>query len=97
MGERRHLGERRKLLLTMLDAVYVETVEEKAIVAIRPKPAFRALFEMATTQEGSGVVLYNATPPDSDGPEAEAPCFWWRRGRVELPVRKCPCWNMLQA
>ena len=34
------LGERRKLLLVMLDAVYVETVEEKAIVALKPKPAF---------------------------------------------------------
>ena len=30
------LGERRKLLGTMLDAVYVDTVEEKSIVAIRP-------------------------------------------------------------
>jgi hypothetical protein len=38
----------------MLDAVYVDTVEEKAIVAIRPKPAFWALFEVATTREGSG-------------------------------------------
>ena len=27
------------MLLTLLDAVYVDTVDEKAIVAIRPKPA----------------------------------------------------------
>ncbi len=32
------LAEMRKLLLTMLDAVYVDTVDEKAIVAVRPKP-----------------------------------------------------------
>jgi hypothetical protein len=28
----------------MLDAVYVDTVEEKTIVAIRPKSTFQALF-----------------------------------------------------
>ena len=78
-----------KLLLAMLDAVYVDTVEEKAIVAIQPKPAFRPLFEVATTREGSGVALINETPPDSDGPEASL-CSWWRRGRVELPVQKPP-------
>ena len=30
----------------------VNTVDEKAIVAIRPKPAFRPLFEIATTRAG---------------------------------------------
>ena len=25
------------------------------------------------------------------------PCFWWRRGRVELPVQKIPWLNVLQA
>ena len=35
------LAEQRKLLLTMLDTVYVDTIDEKAIVAIRRKPAFR--------------------------------------------------------
>jgi hypothetical protein len=54
----------------MLDAVYVDTVEEKAIVAIRPKPAFRALFEIATTREGSGVVVIKEPPPDIEGLEA---------------------------
>ena len=37
------LNERRKILLNMLEAVYVDTVEEKAIVALRPKPSFQAL------------------------------------------------------
>jgi len=81
--------ERRKLLLAMLDAVYVDAKEEKRIVGIKPKPPFRPIFQVATTKEGSGVVLMKE-PPDS-GPEA--PCFWWRRGRVELPVqRKLPDW-----
>lgn len=37
----------------------MDTVEEKAIVAIRPKPPFKPLFEVATTHEGSDVVLMN--------------------------------------
>jgi site-specific DNA recombinase len=53
------LGERRQLLLTMLDGVYVDSKEERRIVALKPKPAFQALFQIATTKEGSGVVLYN--------------------------------------
>ena len=44
LWEEANLTERRKLLMSMLDAVYVDTVEEKAIVAIRPKPAFQHLF-----------------------------------------------------
>ncbi len=84
------LAERRKLLLTMLDGVYVDTVDEKAIVAIRPKPAFRPLFEIATTRAESGVVLINETPQVVDEPGASGSCFWWRRGRVELPVQKSP-------
>ena len=91
------LGERRRILLTMLDAVYVDTVEERRIVAIRPRPAFRPLFEIATTRAGSGIVLVsekhleNANQPPPHGHEAEAvPCLWWRRGRVELPVQKTP-------
>ena len=70
--------------MSMLDAVYVDTVEEKAIVAIRPKPAFQALFEIATTRAKGGVVLIKETPQALNEPEASASCFWWRRGRVEL-------------
>ena len=47
-----YLGERRKLLTAMLEAVYIDTVEERAMVALKPKPAFRALFQIATTREG---------------------------------------------
>ena len=81
-------AERRKLLLTMLDAVYVDTVEEKAIVAIRPKPAFQPLFEIATTREGSDVVLINDPPQADREPEAADLCFWWRRGRFDLGLER---------
>jgi hypothetical protein len=73
----------------MLDAVYIETREERRVVAIRPKPAFRPLLEIATTREGAGVVLVKETPPE-EGPtgnslggstpvESEQLCSWWRR------------------
>ena len=82
LWEEADLAERRKLLMAMLDAVYVDTVEEKSVVAIRP------IFEVATTREGSGIALINQTPQTQDGPEASESCSWWRRGRVELPVQK---------
>ncbi len=81
-----NLGERRSLLLTMLEAVYVDTVEGKAIVAIQPKPVFHSLFEIATTREDSDVVLINEPPQSDTEPEAADLCCWWRRGRE--PVSK---------
>ena len=78
------LAERRNLLMVMLDEVYVGTVDEKAIVTIRPKPAFRLLFEIATTREGSGIALINQTPQIRNEAEASESCSWWKRGRVEL-------------
>ena len=62
----------------------MDTVEGKAAVAILPKPAFQPLFEIATTRDGSDVVLIKEPPLTSDEPEAADSCFWWRRGRVEL-------------
>ena len=37
------------------------------MVAIRFKPAFRLIFEVATTRGGNGIVLINETPPDPEG------------------------------
>ncbi len=77
----------------MLEAVYVDPVEERSIVAFRPKPAFQALFQMAAAKEGSGVALINQNAcPDNESVPARgrdcgetAMCSWWRRGRAELP------------
>src|ERR687891_468834 len=85
LWEEANLGERWKILQAMLEGVYVDTVEEKAVVALRPKPAFRSLFQIATTKEGSGVILYNEKALTfSESSDENTPCFWWRRGRVEL-------------
>ena len=87
MGSGYPIRKQRKLLITMLDAVYVDTVDEKAIVAIHPKPAFRPLFEIATTRAGSGVVLINQTPQAHFESEASESCSWWRRGRLGLGLK----------
>ena len=80
LWEQSTLAERRSLLQAMLEAVYVDHKEDNAVVAIQPKPAFRAVFQVATTREGSGVILIKE-PPDASQ-TAPSPCSWWRRGRV---------------
>jgi len=51
--------EKRKLLLTMLDAVYIDAKQTKSIIAIRPKPPFRPIFWVAATRQGSNVRIVN--------------------------------------
>ena len=51
--------ERRNLLLTMLDAVYVDAKKTKSIVAIKPKPPFRPVFQVAASRKGSGIHILN--------------------------------------
>jgi hypothetical protein len=41
------LNERRKLLLAMLDAVYFDTKQSNCIVAVRPPPRFKPIFQVA--------------------------------------------------
>ena len=36
-----------------LEAVYVDTVDERSIVSIHPNPAFQPTFETPTTRKGS--------------------------------------------
>jgi hypothetical protein len=79
LWEGANLGERRQILLTMLDGVYVDSKEERRIVALKPKPAFKALFQIATTKEGSRVILYNEKTLASSESFGDL-CSWWRRG-----------------
>ena len=87
-------GEDRELLLIMLYAVYVETEEEPALVSLKPKPAFQALFQITTSREGRGVVLYKENPPNqSPSLQDDSPCLWWRWRRVQAAAPKflvCP-------
>jgi len=59
-----NLKERRKLLLTMLDAVYVDAKETKSIMAIRTKPPFIPIFKVAVSRKESDVLILNE-PLDS--------------------------------
>ena len=56
LWEAANLVEYRKFLLTVLDAVYINTVDNRSIVSIQPKPVFQPLFAIATTRKGSDVV-----------------------------------------
>jgi hypothetical protein len=53
------IEEKRKLLLTMLDGVYIDAKQTKSIVAIRPKPPFKPIFQVAVTKEGSNIRIIN--------------------------------------
>ncbi|MDD5287522.1 MAG: recombinase family protein [Dehalococcoidales bacterium] len=81
-----NLEERRKLLLTMLDAVYFESKQLKSIVAIRPKPPFKPIFQVAATKAGSKIRIVNEpyqgssvflveTGESRTPPETSIPCF----------------------
>jgi hypothetical protein len=54
-----NLEERRKLLLSMLDAVYFDTKKSKSIIAMRPKPPFKPIFQVAASKVGSGIHIVN--------------------------------------
>ena len=54
----------------MLDAVYVAALEEKRVVAIKTKPAFRPLLEILSLRPEGGITL--AVLPEL----GYAPCFW---------------------
>ena len=51
--------ERRILLLGMLDAVYVDAKKTKSIIAIKPKPPFRPIFQVAATNTRSNIRIIN--------------------------------------
>jgi hypothetical protein len=53
------LAEQRKLLLSMLDAVYVDAKKARSIVAIRPKPPFKPIFQVAATKQNSEIRIIN--------------------------------------
>jgi hypothetical protein len=54
-----NLTEKRQLLLSMIDAVYFDTKKSKSIVAIRPKPPFKPVFQVAASKEGTGIRIVN--------------------------------------
>ena len=43
----------------MLDAVYVDAKKTKSIIAIKPKPSFKPVFQVAASREGSDIRILN--------------------------------------
>ncbi len=53
-----NLEEQRKLLVSMLDAVYIDT-KNNLIVAVKPKPPFRPVFQVAASRDESEIRIIN--------------------------------------
>ncbi len=49
------LSERRKVLMTMLDAVYIDVKQTRSIVAVKPKPPFKPILQVAATNKESNI------------------------------------------
>ncbi len=82
--------ERRQLLLTMLDAVYVDAKRTKSIIAIKPKPPFRPIFRVAATRTGSKIYIINK-------PFQGSSVFLVETGESRTPRPREAAQNILQA
>jgi site-specific DNA recombinase len=86
--------EKRKLLQTMLDAVYFEAKKTKSIVLIRPKPPFRPIFQVAVRKAGSDICIINEP---SRYKVENPPVFVVETGEGRTPRPKAATQNLLQA
>ena len=84
------LTERRKLLLTMVDAVYFEAKKYRTIVAVKPKPPFRPVFQVAASRQGSDIRIVNE-------PYKGSPVFLVETGESRTPRPEEATQDVLQA
>ncbi|MBI4267422.1 MAG: hypothetical protein HY662_01400 [Chloroflexi bacterium] len=68
LWEQASFEEQRRLLLTMLDAVYVDTKKTKSIIAVKPNPPFRPLFQVAAKREKSVIHIINGSEDKAPNP-----------------------------
>lgn len=54
-----NFSEQRKLIITMLDAVYIDAKKYKTIVAIKPKPPFIPILRVAVSKKESEIRILN--------------------------------------
>ena len=52
----------------MLDAVYVDAKQMKSIIAVKPKPPFRPVFQVVATRESSVIQILNGLEDGSSSP-----------------------------
>jgi len=84
-----NLEEQRKLLVSMLDAVYIDT-KNNLIVAVKPKPPFRPVFQVAASRDGSEIRIINE-------PYQGSSLFLVETGESRTPRPEEATQNMLQA
>ena len=77
-------------MLTMLDAVYVDAKKTKSIIAVKPKPPFKPVFQVAASREGSDIRILNE-------PLNGSSVFLVETGESRTPRPKEAAQNMLQA
>ncbi len=74
----------------MLDAVYVDAKQTKSIVAIKPKPPFKPVFQVAASREGADIHILNE-------PLNGSSVFLVEAGESRTPRPEESCQNILQA
>jgi len=75
--------ERRKLISPLIERVYLD-MDSRLIGAIAPVAAFRTLLDKAMPRAESTAVMLLS----EDETERLQVWSWWRRGRVELPLKQ---------
>ena len=74
----------------MLDTVYVDAKQTKSIIAIKPKPPFKPIFQVAASREKSDISILNE-PYDGSS------LFLVETGEGRTPRPEEVAWNILQA
>jgi site-specific DNA recombinase len=69
--------EKRKLLLTTLDAVYIDTKETKSVIAIKPTPPFNPVLQVAASRKGPNINIINEPLKGSSLFLVETGVGWW--------------------
>ena len=52
----------------MLDAVYIDAKQTKSVIAVKPKPPFRPVFQVAAQKKGSVINILNGHENESSRP-----------------------------
>lgn len=87
------LSEQRKILVTMLDAVYIDFKKSRSIIAVKPKPPFKPIFQIAVSKKGSKIHILNE--PLSDKPNGSS-LFLVETGESRTPRPIKAAQNLLQ-
>ena len=82
--------EKRGLLLSMLDAVYFDAKKTRSIVAVKPKPPFKPVFQVAVSRRGSDIRILNE-------PFEGSSVFLVEAGESRTPRPREATQNILQA